>query len=43
MLLKKERHFIAREAVLINSDGEVIFSAELRVPTDDPSKYKVIK
>jgi len=43
LLLPKERCFIARDAALINSDGEVVFGAELRVSTDDPSQHKVIK
>jgi len=43
MLLPKDRSFIAREAALINSDGEIVFGAELQVSTDNPSQYKVIK
>jgi hypothetical protein len=42
-LLKKERRFIARQAALINSRGEIVFGDEIHIPTDDPSKYKVIK
>jgi hypothetical protein len=43
MLLQKERKFLARQAALINSDGEIIYGSEIEVPTDDPSGAKVIK
>jgi hypothetical protein len=43
MLLEKEKTFIARQAALINSDGEIICGSEIEVPTDDPSGAKVIK
>ncbi len=41
--LEKERKFIARQAALINSDGEIVYGSEIEVPTDDPSGTKVIK
>ena len=43
LLQKKERRFIARDAVLLNSNGEIVFGAELQVSTDDPSDHRVIK
>jgi hypothetical protein len=43
MLLEKERKFIARKAALINSEGKIVFGSEIEVPTDDPSRAKVIK
>ncbi len=43
MLLEKERTFLARQAALINSDGEIVYGSEIEVPTDDPSGAKVIK
>jgi hypothetical protein len=43
MLLEKERMFIARQAALINSEGEIIYGSEIEVPTDNPSGAKVIK
>lgn len=43
MLLEKERTFIARQAALINSDGEIVYGSEIEVPTDDPSGARVVK
>jgi hypothetical protein len=43
LLVRKERRFIARRAALINSDGDIVYGDEIQVPTDDPTKYKVIK
>ena len=43
MLLQKQRRFIARQAALISSDGEVIFGAEIQVSTDNPADHKIIK
>lgn len=43
LLLKQERRFIARDAALFNSDGEIVFGAELQVSTDDPVDFQVIK
>lgn len=43
LLIRKERLFIARQAVLVNSDGDIVYGDEIQVPTDDPTKYKVIK
>lgn len=43
MLLEKERTFLARQAALINSDGEIVYGSEIKVPTDNPSGAKVIK
>ena len=43
LLIREERRFIARQAVLVNSDGDIVCGDEIQVPTDDPTKYKVIK
>ncbi|MBD3413085.1 MAG: outer membrane protein assembly factor BamD [Candidatus Aminicenantes bacterium] len=43
LLVREERQFIARQAALINSDGDIVYGDEIHVPTDDPTKYKVIK
>ena len=43
LLVRKERQFIARQAALINSDGDIVYGDEIHIPTDDPTKYKVIK
>lgn len=43
LLVRKERQFIARQAALINFDGGVVYGDEIHVPTDDPTKYKVIR
>jgi len=43
LLIRNERRFIARQAALINSDGNIVYGDEIQVPTDDPAKYKVIK
>jgi hypothetical protein len=43
MLLQKEKKFIARQAALINSDGDIIFGSEIEVPTENPSGARVIK
>jgi len=41
MLVKKERRFIARRAVLTNPEGKVVARAdEIIVPVDNPSQYK---
>ena len=42
MLVKKERRFIARRAVLINPEGKAVARGnQIIVPVDDPSQYKV--
>ena len=42
MLVKKERRFIARRAVLFNPEGKAVARADqIIVPVDDPSQYKV--
>ena len=43
LLLREERQFTARQAALINSDGDIVYGNEIQVPTDNPTKYKVIK
>lgn len=43
LLLRKERQFMARQAVLINSEGDIVYGDEIQVPSDDPTKYKIIK
>jgi hypothetical protein len=43
MLLGERRCFVARQAALINSDGEIVHGSEIEVPTDDPSLHKVIE
>jgi len=43
LLVREERQFIARQAALINSDGDIVYGDEIQIPTDDPTKYKVIK
>jgi hypothetical protein len=43
MHIQKEKTFIARQAALINSDGEIIYGSEIEVPTDNPSGAKIIK
>jgi len=43
LLVREERQFIARQAALINSDGDIVYGDEIHVPTDEPTKYKVIK
>jgi hypothetical protein len=41
MMVKKERRFIARRAVLTNPEGKVVAKAnQIIVPIDDPSQYK---
>jgi len=41
MLVKKERRFIARRAVLTNPEGKIVARAdEIIVPIDNPSQYK---
>ena len=41
MMVKKERRFIARKAVLTNPEGKVIARADqIIVPIDNPSQYK---
>jgi len=42
MLVKKERRFIARRAVLINPEGKAVARGnQIIVPVDNPSQYKV--
>jgi len=43
LLVREERQFIARQAALISSDGDIVYGDEIRVPTDDPTQYKIIK
>ena len=43
MHLQKEKTFIARQAALINSDGEIVYGTEIEVPIENPSGAKVIK
>lgn len=43
LLVREERQFIARQAALINSDGDIVYGDEIHIPADDPTKYKVIK
>jgi hypothetical protein len=43
ILLRQEGVFLARNATLINSDGEAVWGAEIRVSTDNPSHYEVVK
>ncbi len=41
MMVKKERRFIARRAVLTNPEGKIVAQAdEIIVPIDNPSQYK---
>jgi len=43
MFLQKEKTFIARQAALINSDGDIVYGSEIEVPADNPSGAKIIK
>jgi len=43
IFLRKEKAFIARQAALINSDGDIVYGSEIEVPADNPSGTKVIK
>ena len=43
ILMQRQRHFIARQAALINSAGEIVFGTEIQVSTDNPADHKVIK
>jgi len=43
MHLQREKTFIARQAALINSDGEIVYGTEIEVPIENPSGAKVIK
>jgi len=43
MFLQKEKTFLARQAALINSDGEIVYGSEIEVPAENPSGTKVIK
>jgi hypothetical protein len=43
MFLQKEKTFLARQAALINSDGDIIYGSEIEVLADNPSGAKVIK
>jgi len=42
-LLQEKRMFLGRQAVLINSDGDIIFGSEIEVPTENPSGARVIQ
>ena len=42
MFLQKEKTFLARQAALINSDGDIVYGSEIAVPTDNPSGAKII-
>jgi hypothetical protein len=43
ILLDKDRRFVAREAVLIDPRGGLVYGEELRVSTDDPAEHKVVR
>lgn len=43
MLLRQEREFLARQAALINTNGDIVYGTEIRVSTDDPSRYRIVK
>jgi hypothetical protein len=43
LLLRKEGVFIARQAALINSEGDVFYGDELVVPTENPAEYRIIR
>ncbi len=43
IFLQKEKTFLARQAALINSDGEIVYGSEIEVPADNPSGAKIIK
>ncbi|MFO7865541.1 MAG: HEAT repeat domain-containing protein [Candidatus Aminicenantes bacterium] len=43
MLLREEGVFIARQAALINSQGDVFYGDELVVPAKNPAEYRIIK
>ena len=43
LFLEKEKTFLARQAALINSDGEIVYGSEIAIPADNPSGAKVIK
>ena len=38
----EKKTFLARRAALISSDGKILFGSEIEVPTDAPSRAKVI-
>jgi hypothetical protein len=40
--LGNERTFVARQAVLLASDGTIVHGAELRVDADDPARSRVV-
>jgi len=42
-LLPERRTFLARQAALIDSDGNIVFGTEIEVPTDNPAGTKVIQ
>jgi len=42
ILVKKERHFISRKAILTNPEGKIVARGDqIIVPIDNPSQYKV--
>jgi hypothetical protein len=43
MFLQKEKTFLARQAALINSDGEIVYGSEIEIPAENPSGAKVTK
>lgn len=43
MFFQKEKTFVARQAALINSDGDIIYGSEIKVPAENPSGAKIIK
>lgn len=42
LALGKERAFVARQAVLLASDGTIVHGAEIRVDADDPARSRVV-
>jgi len=42
MFLQKEKTFLARQAALINSDGNIVYGSEIEVPAENPSGAKII-
>jgi hypothetical protein len=42
LYLQKEKTFLARQAALINSDGDIVYGSEIEVPADNPSGAKII-
>lgn len=42
ILVKKERHFISRKAILTDPEGKVVAKGDQTiVPVDNPSEYKI--